>query len=148
MKIILLEDVKKLGKAGDVVEVADGYAANYLFPRNLAQEATKSGLKQVKQKQKALENKRRKQKQQAIELGKKLSASNIVIHAKSGEQGKLFGSITSKDISEAIKKQHKLDVDKRKIALDEPIKALGEYKVTIKLLPEVETNICVQVVEG
>ena len=117
MKIILLEDVKKLGKAGDVVEVADGYAANYLFPRNLAQEATKSGLKQVKQKQKALENKRRKQKQQAIELGKKLSASNIVIQAKSGEQGKLFGSITSKDISEAIKKQHKLDVDKRKIAL-------------------------------
>ena len=148
MKVILLEDIKKLGKKGDLVNVADGYARNYLFPRNLAKEATAGGIKQLKQEKAALENKRKKEKEQAKELAAKLSDTIITLKVKSGEQGKLFGSVTSKDISEALKEQQKIEVDRRKIELSEPIKSLGSYKVDIKLAPEVDAKLTVKIVEG
>ena len=135
MKVILLEDVKKLGKKGDLIEVADGYARNYLLPRNLAREATEGGIKQLKQEKAALENKKRKERQQAQALAAKLSEMTVTLKVKSGEQGKLFGSVTSKDISEALKEQHDIEVDRRKIELQEPIKSLGNYEVDIKLAP-------------
>jgi large subunit ribosomal protein L9 len=148
LKVILLEDVKKLGKKGDLVNVADGYARNYLFPRNLAQEATAGGIKQLKQEKAALENKKRKEIEQAKELAAKLSETIVTLKVKSGEQGKLFGSVTSKDISVALKEQQNIEVDRRKIELLEPIKSLGSYEIDIKLAPEVDAKLSVKIVEG
>ncbi|HHY71082.1 MAG TPA: 50S ribosomal protein L9 [Thermoanaerobacterales bacterium] len=148
MKIILLEDVKKLGKKGDLVSVADGYARNYLLPRNLAEEATAGGIKQLKQEKAALENKKKKEKELAQEIAEKLSKAKVTLKVKSGDQGKLFGSVTSKDISEALKKQYKVEVDRRKIELSEPIKTLGSYEVDIKLVPEVEAKLTLKIIEG
>ena len=99
MKVILLEDVKKLGKKGDLVDVADGYARNYLLPRNLAQEATAGGIKQIKQQKAALEKRKKKEKELAQEIAEKLSKTSVTLKVKAGDQGKLFGSVTSKDIS-------------------------------------------------
>jgi len=148
VKIILLEDVKKLGKKGDLVSVADGYARNYLLPRNLAEEATAGGIKQLKQEKAALENKKKKEKELAQEIAEKLSKAKVTLKVKSGDQGKLFGSVTSKDISEALKKQYKVEVDRRKIELSEPIKTLGSYEVDIKLVPEVEAKLTLKIIEG
>ncbi|HHX24431.1 MAG: 50S ribosomal protein L9 [Tepidanaerobacteraceae bacterium] len=148
MKVILLEDVKKIGKKGDLVNVADGYARNYLFPRNLAKEATSGSIKQLKQEKKAMENKKKKELELAKEVAEKISKSSVTVKAKSGDQGKLFGSITSKDIANELKKQHNIDVDRRKIELSEPIKTLGNYKVNIKLAPEVEAELTVKIIEG
>lgn len=148
MKVILLEDVKKLGKKGDLIDVADGYARNYLFPRNLAREATEGSIKQLKQEKAALENKKKKELQQAKELAAKLSKTTVTLKVKSGDQGKLFGSVTSKDISKALKEQHKIEVDRRKIELPEPIKSLGSYEVDVKLAPEVDAKLNVKIVEG
>lgn len=148
MKVILLEDVKKIGKKGDLVNVADGYARNYLFPRNLAKEATSGSIKQLKQEKKAMENKKKKEFELAKEVAEKISKSSVTVKAKSGDQGKLFGSITSKDIANELKKQHNIDVDRRKIELSEPIKTLGNYKVNIKLAPEVEAELTVKIIEG
>jgi large subunit ribosomal protein L9 len=148
MKVILLEDVKKLGKKGDLANVADGYARNYLFPRNLAEEATAGGIKQLKQEKAALENKKKKEMGLAQEIAEKLSKATVTLKVKSGDQGKLFGSVTSKDISEALKEQQKIEVDRRKIELSEPIKSLGAYEVDIKLAPEVEAKLTVKIIEG
>ena len=148
MKVILLEDVKKLGKKGDLANVADGYARNYLFPRNLAEEATAGGIKQLKQEKAALENKKKKEMGLAQEIAGKLSKTTVTLKVKSGDQGKLFGSVTSKDISEALKEQQKIEVDRRKIELSEPIKSLGAYEVDIKLAPEVEAKLTVKIIEG
>jgi large subunit ribosomal protein L9 len=148
VKVILLEDVKKIGKKGDLVNVADGYARNYLFPRNLAKEATSGSIKQLKQEKKAMENKKKKEFELAKEVAEKISKSSVTVKAKSGDQGKLFGSITSKDIANELKKQHNIDVDRRKIELSEPIKTLGNYKVNIKLAPEVEAELTVKIIEG
>lgn len=148
MKIILLEDVKKLGKKGDLVDVADGYARNYLFPRDLAEEATAGKIKQLKQEKAALEDRKEKEKEQAQEIAEILSKSEVSLKVKSGDQGKLFGSVTTKDISEALKKQCKIEVDRRKIELSEPIKTLGEHKVDIKLFPEVVANITLKIIKG
>jgi len=146
--VILLEDVKKLGKKGDLVDVSDGYARNFLFPRNLAKEATEGSLKQLKQEKDALAKKKQKELEQAKELAKVLSNTTVTLKVKAGEQGKLFGSVTSKDISEALKKQYNIEVDRRKIELQEPIKSLGSYKVDIKLAPEVDAKLSVKIVEG
>lgn len=148
MKVILLEDVKKLGKKGDLVDVSDGYARNFLFPRNLAKEATEGSLKQLKQEKDALAKKKQKELEQAKELAKVLSNTTVTLKVKAGEQGKLFGSVTSKDISEALKQQYNLEVDRRKIELQEPIKSVGSYKVDIKLAPEVDAKLSVKIVEG
>ena len=148
MKVILLKDVRNLGKKGDLVEVAEGYARNFLFPRKLAGEATQGSIKQLEQERTALRNKKAKELEAAKVVAQKISNTQLTLSVKAGEQGKLFGSITNKDISEAIKKQHRVNVDRRKIDLGEPIKALGTYDVTIKLVPEVETKLVVKVVEG
>ena len=148
MKVILLEDVKKLGKKGDLVDVSDGYARNFLFPRNLAKEATEGSLKQLKQEKDALAKKKQKELEQAKELAKVLSNTTVTLKVKAGEQGKLFGSVTSKDISEALKKQYNIEVDRRKIELQEPIKSLGSYKVDVKLAPGVDAKLSVKIVEG
>lgn len=148
MKVILLKDVKNLGKKDDIVDVAEGYARNFLIPRKLAQVATPGGIKQVEQEQKALEKRKAKERQEAMEMAEKLSKTSTVLKVKAGEKGKLFGSITSKDIAEALSSQHGLKIDKRKVELTEPIKSLGDYEVSIKLAPEIEAKITVKIVEG
>ncbi len=148
MKVILLEDVKNLGNKGDIVNVAEGYARNFLFPKKLAEQATQGGIKLVEQQKKAIEKKKAKERKMALDLAEKLSSAQVVLSVRAGEQGKLFGSITSKDISEALKNQCKINVDKRKIEMVEPIKSLGDYNVTIKLAPEVEANLRLKVTEG
>ncbi|ADL08961.1 50S ribosomal protein L9 [Thermosediminibacter oceani] len=148
MKVILLQDVKSLGKKGDLVNVADGYARNYLFPKNLAVEATPGNLAKLEQEKKARENKLAKEKKEAEELAQKIKKGTVTLKVKAGEQGKIFGSITSKDIAEALRQQYGVEIDKRKVQLDEAIKSLGSYEVTVKLHPEVEARIIVRVTEG
>ena len=145
MKVILLQDVKKIGKKGDVIEASDGYARNFLFPKKLAQEATSTNLHILNNKK---ENDR-KQKLAEIEAAQKLAGElkgkEITIKAKTGDNGKLFGAITSKDVAELIKTQYKVNVDKKKIVMD-TIKLAGEYEIEIKLYPEVSTKMKVIIV--
>lgn len=147
MKVILLKDVKGTGKAGEVKEVSDGYARNFLFPKKLAKEAGTTAIKELNEQKKAADLKAQKQYEEAVELGKKMEELNITIYAKAGDGGRLFGSITSKDIAEQLKKQHSIDVDKRKISLDEPIRCLGSRFVEIKVHQKVTTKMRVDVKE-
>ncbi|MBV1817917.1 50S ribosomal protein L9 [Anaerosalibacter bizertensis] len=147
MKVILLKDVKGLGKKGDLVNAKDGYARNYLLPKEIAIEATEGNLKTLKEKKKIEKKKREEEYNKALELKKKLDETSVVIKGKAGEGGKLFGSITSKDISAALKKQHNVNIDKRKIALDDNIKTLGTTIVEVKIYPEVVANLAVKVTE-
>ena len=133
MKVILLKDVKGTGKKNEVKEVSDGYARNYLLPKKLAVPADNTNMKELNEKNKSKELKAQKEYKAAVELGKKMEELNVVIYAKAGDGGRLFGSITSKDIAEKIKKQHNIEVDKRKITLDEPIRVLGSRFVDIKI---------------
>ena len=145
MKVILLQDVRGSGKAGDVVNVSDGYARNMLVPRGLAVEATAQNIKQLEKKKEAEKKKYEEDKAQALELKKKLETVGITVRTKAGENGKVFGSITSKDISDALKEQG-FDVDKKKIQLDSPIKILGETTVNVKLFTEVTGKVKVNVI--
>lgn len=147
MKVILKQDVKGLGKKGDVVNASDGYARNYLFPRGLAAEATEGTIREHEI-QKANEAKKKANElQKAKELAKELSQLAVTVKVKAGENGKLFGSITSKDIAEAIKKQFGYDIDKKKIVLDEAIKVAGTYNVEVKVYPEVSANVKVTIAQ-
>ena len=145
MKVILLQDVKKMGKKGDVIEASDGYARNYLFPRKLAEEATDNNLHILNNKK---ENER-KQKLAELEAAQKLAAElkgkEVKITAKTGESGKLFGAITNKDIAEVINNKFNLSIDKKKIVVN-TIKVAGEYEVEVKLYPEVSTKMKVIIV--
>ncbi len=145
MKVILLKDVKGLGKAGNIVKASDGHARNYLIPRGLAKEATEGGIKNLKLKKAAEEKRKAEELERAKALADKISSLTVKLKSKSGEGGKLFGSITTKDIAEAIGKQHNIDVDKRKIQLDNPIKELGTTVVEIKVYPEVSAKLKVDV---
>lgn len=145
MQVILNKDVKGTGKAGDVVKVSDGYARNMLIPKGLATEATAANIKVLEKKKAIEEEKRAEEKQAAKELKEKLEKLAVVLKTKAGDGGKVFGSITSKDIQEALKAQHDIDVDKKKIQLEAPIKQLGETAVTLKLYPEVQASLKVQV---
>ncbi|HOS68865.1 MAG TPA: 50S ribosomal protein L9 [Bacillota bacterium] len=147
MKVVLLQDVKDLGKKEQLVNVSDGYARNYLFPRKLAAEATSGKLKELEEKKNAEMIKKDKEKQAAKELADKLGKLEVNFKVKAGENGKLFGSITSKDVADAIKSQHKTEIDKKKIVLHDAIKALGTYKVEIKVYPEISALINVKVEE-
>lgn len=145
MKVILQEDVKKLGKKGQVMEVAEGYARNFLFPRNLAKEATGGNIKALDQ-IKASEAKKAEQiKQEAQALAARIEDQIFKLVTKSGDGGRLFGSITTKDVAELISKQLNVKLDKRKIDFKDTIKALGVYTMTIKLHPEVQATFKVQV---
>ncbi|HHW71399.1 MAG TPA: 50S ribosomal protein L9 [Clostridiales bacterium] len=145
MKVILLEDVKNHGVKGDVVDVSPGYARNYLFPRNLAVEANKKNMAQLKERKKVEAKRMEQELKEAKELAKKLEGIKVALKAKSGEKGKLFGSITSKEIAEALEKQHGIKLDRRKIVLDEPIKTLGEIELDVKVYPEVTAKLKVSV---
>ena len=147
MKVILLKDVKGTGKKNEVKEVSDGYARNYLLPKKLAVPADNTNMKELNEKNKSKELKAQKEYEAAVELGKKMEELNVVIYAKAGDGGRLFGSITSKDIAEQIKKQHNIEVDKRKITLDEPIRVLGSRFVDIKIHQKVTTRLRVDVKE-
>ncbi len=147
MKVIFLKDVKGTAKKGEVKEVSDGYARNFLIAKGIAKEANQSNLNDHKQQEKARELKVQKDEEDAVELGAKLKDTQVTIYAKAGEGGKLFGAITSKDIVEQMKKQHNVEFDKRKILLSEPIKTLGTINVEVKLHPKVSTTIIVEIKE-
>ena len=147
MKVILTEDVKSLGKKGEIVNVSDGYARNFLLKKGAAVEATGTNMKELDEKAKSKERKELIAYEEAVLLGKQMEEVNIVIEAKAGEGGRLFGSITSKEIAEQLKKQKNIDVDKRKISLDEPIRSLGSRFVDIKIHQKVTTRIRVDVKE-
>jgi large subunit ribosomal protein L9 len=147
MKVILKQDVKGLGKKEDMVNVSDGYARNFLFPRGLAAEATANNINEMNTKKAAEKSRKERELAQAKELAKKVAGITVVIKSKSGENGKLFGSITSKDISDKLKSDFGFDIDKKKIVLPEPIKALGTTEVEVKLYPEVSTKLTVKTVQ-
>ncbi|MGI6049993.1 MAG: 50S ribosomal protein L9 [Acetivibrionales bacterium] len=146
MKVILTQDVKSLGKKDQVVEVSDGYARNYLIPRGLAVEATSAALNEANAKNAAKQHRKENELSDAKNLAKKMSGLTVVVNSKAGANGKLFGSITSKDIVDQLKKQHKYSIDKKMLNLPEAIKTLGETEVEIKLYAGVTTRIKVQVV--
>jgi large subunit ribosomal protein L9 len=141
MKVILTADVKGRGFAGDIINVSDGYARNYLFTQKLAKEATTENLEIAKQQQKALEKRRLLERLSAEEAAKKLSGLRVVVKAKSGGSGRLFGSVTSKEISEAILVQHGIEIDKKKIVMEENIKETGEFKLHVKLHAGISAEI-------
>jgi large subunit ribosomal protein L9 len=129
MKVILIEDLKGKGKAGDVINVSDGYARNYLLPRKIAAEATTKNIKDLEQKKKAQAHRITKDKESAQAVVAQLADKPVSLRVKCGENGKLFGSVTAQDIADEMDKQYKIAIDKKKLALDEPIKAIGEYDV-------------------
>ena len=145
MKVILLQDVKKLGKKGDVIEASDGYARNYLFPRKLAEEATNANMHILNAKKENERKKKLAEIEAAQKLASELKWKEIKIQAK-GNNGRLFGAITSKDVAELINKEFKLSIDKKKIVMD-TIKVAGSYDIEIKLYPEVSTKMKVTIVE-
>ena len=148
MTIVFNEDVRGQGKKGDIKDVSDGYARNYLLPRKLASEATPDALNAIKLKEKAKAAQAAKEKAQALEYAKKLEAVQVTIRAKAGNGGKLFGAVTSEAISKALKEQFDMDIEKNKIVQAEPIKSYGAFTVKAKLGYEVSGNISVLVVEG
>lgn len=146
MKVIFIKDMKGQGKKGQVKEVSEGYAQNFLFPRGVARPATEGNMKTLEQ-QNASEQKRKQQeKDEAIALGKQLEEMTVTVKAKSGEGGRLFGAITSKQIAETLAVQN-IKIDKRKIELSEPIRHLGVTQVPVKLHPEVKATLKVQITE-
>lgn len=147
MVVILKRDIKGTGKAGDIVKVSDGYARNMLIPKGWAIEATKGNintLEKVKAKQAEEEAAR---KASAQELAKKIEEIEVCIETKAGEGGRLFGSITSKDVCEALKTQHNIAIDKKKLQMSQPIKALGTFSIKIKLYQDVSAELAVKVTE-
>jgi large subunit ribosomal protein L9 len=146
MKVILKDDVKNVGNMGDIVKVADGFARNYLVPRGLAVEASSKNIKSIEHEKRIIQEKAKKIKHSAQDLSDKIAKVTLVVKANAGEEGKLFGSVTTMDIAEALKNEG-FDIDKKKISLDEPIKRLGEHTVNVKIHPEITTNVTVQVVQ-
>ena len=146
MRVVLREDVEKLGRKGDLLEVADGYARNYLVPRGLAIVATKGVVQQATAMRRNRQVRDDRDKEAAQELATRLSTSPIQVTARAGEGGKLFGSVTSADITAAVKDQTKVELDRRKVTLAEPLKALGPAEVEVQLHPEVTVTLAVEVV--
>ncbi|MGB3097253.1 MAG: 50S ribosomal protein L9 [Candidatus Deferrimicrobiaceae bacterium] len=144
MKVILREDVESLGKAGDVIKVADGYGRNYLIPKRLAVQANMRNLRALEHDRRVIDARAKKTRKGAEELGEKLASLSLTIPAKAGEEGKLFGAVTSRDISEALERAG-VPVDRKSVLLSEPIKQIGEYKVKVKagtdIVPEVPVSV-------
>lgn len=145
MKVILLQDVKNIGKEGEVKEVADGYARNFLIPKGLAIEATKANLKENQEKKAKIDNKKQKEKIEAEGIKAKIDGKQVEIKAKAGAEDKLFGAVTAKEIADNLEKQFKVKIDRKKIEIKEPIKHLGLYTVNIKIYPSVQAEIKVLV---
>ncbi|MDP4144121.1 MAG: 50S ribosomal protein L9 [Bacillota bacterium] len=146
MKVILLKDIKGVGKKNDVVNASDGYARNYLFPRGLAQEASDVNMHILNKKNEADRKKKLEEIEAAQKLADELKGKQVKMSAKAGAGGRLFGAITSKDIAAEIKKQLKADIDKKKV-VTETIRHLGNYEIELKIYPEVSTKINVLIVE-
>lgn len=147
MKIILLQDVKSLGKKGEIVSVSDGYARNAILPKKLGVEATSKNLNDLKLQNQHADKVAQENLENAQELAKVVETKKVQIRVKTGEGGKIFGSVSTKEISAAAKDQTGLDLDKKKMQLTEPIKALGTYEVPVKLHPKVTAKLSVHVVE-
>ncbi len=145
MKVILLKDMKDIGKKDQIVEVSDGYGKNYLIPRGIAKLATAGSINEAKDKQKAQEAKKARELMQAKEMAQALSTKRVVLNAKMGDNGKLFGAISAKDIADAMKTQHKLELDKKKIELQEPIKTQGVFDVSARIYTGVVAKFQVEV---
>lgn len=145
MKVILREDIENLGRAGDIVKVADGYGRNYLIPKRLAVKADLRNIRALEHDRRVIEARAKKTRKSAEELGSKLSALSLTIPAKAGEEGKLFGAVTSRDIAEALDRAG-VAVDRKLVLLAEPIKQVGEYKVKVKAGTEIVPEVSVSVV--
>ena len=145
MEVILREDIEKVGHRGDVVKVAPGFARNFLIPKRLAVAATESNKKIVAQERDAWLRKEAKQKGEAEDLGKMLSGVTVTITQRAGEEGQLFGSVTAKDVAEALEKQN-YNIDRRKIMLEDNIRQVGEHKVPVRLHKDVTAEVTVNVV--
>ena len=148
MKVILQQDVRGQGKKGQLVEVSDGYARNFLLPKKLAVPATAENVNTMKQQEKARQAQMAAEKAEAQALAEKLKGIQVKLAAKAGEGGRLFGAVTSKEIAEALAAQHGLNIAKTKLVLDEPIKACGGYQIKAKLGYEIVGTVNVLVVEG
>lgn len=147
MKVILLKDVKSLGKAGELVESKIGYARNFLFPRKLAVEATPENLAAWEADNEVKKEQMEKEQQEALALKAEIEKINLKFKAKSGDGGRLFGSITSKDISDELKKQHKIDIDRRKIEMSDNIKELGTKELVVRVYPQITATLKVEIIE-
>ena len=145
MKVILKEDVQNLGKKEDLVNVSNGYARNYLLPRGMAVEVSSANLNIMKSRKDAEMSKKDREHSRASDIVERLKETTVVIKSKAGENLRLFGSVTSKDISDELKKSFRIDIDKKKIVLEEPIRNVGEYEVELKLFPGVATKLNVKV---
>ena len=148
MKVILLQDIRGKGKKGQMIEASDGYARNYLLPRKIAIEATADNINTMKMNDKAKAEQAAREKAQAQEFAEKLKEITVEIHAKAGSGGRLFGAITSAEVSDALKQQHGITIDKKKIVQDEPIKSYGTFSMKAKLGYEITATISVHVSEG
>lgn len=147
MKVILQQDVKGKGKKGQMIEVSDGYARNYMLPRKIAVEATPDNINTMRMNDKALLERQTKERAEAVRIMNEMKEVTLTLRVKGGGAGRLFGSVTTQEISEALKEQMNIDVDKRKIVLDEAIKNVGTYTVKCKLGYEVVGNLKVEVEE-
>jgi large subunit ribosomal protein L9 len=148
VKVVLRADVTGIGKRGDIVEVSDGYARNYLVPKGQAMRATPGVTAQAAAMRKARDVQDAKQREGAEAIARQLVSTPIRIPARAGAEGRLFGSVTAADVAEAVADQSGVELDRRRLVLDEPIKALGTHEITVKLHPEVEFHLAVEVVSG
>ena len=147
MKVILLEDIKGVGKKDDIKEVSEGYAKNFLLPHKKAVLADKNNLTKMKNIQKIEEEQKRQEYEDALSLAKKIENKNLIMKAKLGENGKLFGTVTNKEIAEELKKQEGINIEKKKIIIQNPIKMLGQREVKIKLHPKVSATLNITIQE-
>ena len=148
MKLILLEDVKSVGKKGDLINASEGYAKNFLLPKKLAVEATKSNLNDYELKQKADAKRRQEELEKAQETAAALKDKVVTIKVKTGGNGKLFGSVTNKEVADAIVEQTKLEIDKKKVSIGDPIKMGGERTAVVKLHPKVSAEVTIKIEEA
>ena len=147
MKVILTQDVRGKGKRGQMIEVSDGYARNFLLPKKLAQEANADNINTMRMNDKATQERQAKERAEALEISKKMKDMTVVVMAKGGGAGRLFGSITTQEIADALQKEHGIALDKRKIVLDEQIKTVGEYTVKCKLGYEITADLKLRIEE-
>lgn len=148
MKVILTQDVRGQGKRGQMIEVSDGYARNFLLPKKLAQEANADNINTMRMNDKATQERQAKERAEALELRNRMKDMTVVVTAKGGGAGRLFGSVTNTEVSEALAKQAGVQLDKRKIILDEPIKSVGVYTVKCKLGYEINAELKIEVKEA
>ena len=145
MKIILLQDVKSVGKKGDLVNASEGYAKNFLIPKKLGVEANKDNMAEYEARKKAEAKREKEEYEEALALGEKLKEVTVIVGVKAGENGKVFGSVTNKEIATALFNQTHIDIDRKKISVTDPIKNVGENKVTVKVHPKVSVDLKINV---